>query len=136
MGIQLKHITSITVALAAACLATAPAALAQEVQTIPEAVEDAFFGYSGNFFESGTITGQTTSILGLGGFPEQRIAWDANGVSAIIREQMALQNTLDPTIRVPDLASPFATTLLLMPSYQRAGGTVGSEFIFETVPRR
>ncbi|MBD2257532.1 hypothetical protein [Pseudanabaena sp. FACHB-2040] len=136
MGIPLKRITGITVALAAACLAAAPAAFAQNAPTIPEAVDEAFFNYSGDFFQNMSITGRAGSILGLGGFSEQQIAWDSNSVSAIIQDQLTVQNTIDPTIRVPDLANPFNTTLLLLPTYQSSGGVVGSQFIFETVPRR
>jgi hypothetical protein len=42
---------------------------------------------------------------------------------------MLLQNTADPTLRVPDLANPYNSSLLTMPSSQVP--LVGTEFIFE-----
>lgn len=136
MGIQLKQIAITTTVLASTLLAVAPAALAQDTVTIPEAYTDLFSTYSGDFFSNRTLTSQGNFILGLGGFPEQRIQWDGNAIATTTRNLFDLQTTLDPTLRVPDLTNPYSTSLLLVPSYQNSGVSAGSQFIYETSPMR
>lgn len=144
MGIRFSHLTSATVAFAASALVAAPAGLAQETEhrsttSIPEALNEVFFGYGGTHFDNRTIGRQFTFIFGPGGwdsarFPEREIEWDGDAVHRTYQSLLTLQTTLDPTIRVPDLPSPFSTTLMLLPSYQSSGPVVGSEFIYETMP--
>ncbi|QQE66449.1 hypothetical protein GFS31_31470 [Leptolyngbya sp. BL0902] len=131
MAIRLAQVSSM-VGLMAATLAFAPAALAQEAQpqlpTIPDAFDDLMSTYSGDFFSNRTISRQGARIVGFG-FPEKELEWDAHATSAVFRELMRLQNTADPTLRVPDLANPYSSSLLTMPSTQVP--LVGTEFIFE-----
>ena len=118
--------------LVAATLTFAPAALAHEVEaqlpTIPDAFEDLMSNYSGDFFSNRTIGRQAARMAGFG-FPEKELEWDANATHTAFRELLLLQNTADPTLRVPDLANPYTSSLLTMPSTQSP--LVGTEFIFE-----
>ena len=118
--------------LVAATLAFAPAVSAQEMETqlptIPDALEDLMSNYSGDFFSNRTIGRQGARIAGFG-FPEKELEWDASATSEVFHELMLLQNTVDPTLRVPDLATPYTSSLLTMPSTQSP--LVGTEFIFE-----
>lgn len=145
MGIQLKHVTVATLTVATAIFsATSPAFSQQtdsttEAKTIPAGFEDLFFGYSGTFFDNRTTGGQFSNLFGPGGFdgarfPEHEIEWDANAIHQAYVAHLALQNTFDPTIRVPDLPNPYTSSLLVAPSSQSFGPVVGSEFIFETAP--
>jgi hypothetical protein len=131
MGIQLNHISGLTLSLLTALALAAPSGQAQEasVQTIPDAFDDVTSTYSGTFVENRTITRQFNRIIGFG-FPERELEWDSDATAAAVRDVFLLQNTADPTIRVPDLLNPFTTTLLTMPSSQTP--YVGSEFIFES----
>ncbi|WP_035991139.1 hypothetical protein [Leptolyngbya sp. KIOST-1] len=130
MGIQLNHISGLTLALLAAAV-IAPAGHAQDTapQTIPDALDALTTTYSGDFFRNRGITRQAKRILGLD-FPERALEWDSNATSAAVRDILLLQNTSDPTIRVPDLATPFTSSLLTSPV--GAGPSIGSEFIFES----
>lgn len=131
MAIRLAQVSGM-VGLLAATLAFAPAAPAQEMQTplptIPEALGATMSNYSGNFFRNRTIGRQAARIVGFG-FPEREMEWDASATSSAFRELMLLQTTMDPTLRVPDLANPYTSSLLTMPSSQVP--LVGTEFIFE-----
>jgi hypothetical protein len=131
MAIQFKHISGM-LALLTACT-VAPAAMAQEtppheLQTIPEALNDLMSTYSGDFFINRTMGRQGGRIVGFG-FPDRELEWDANATATAFQELMLLQNTADPTLRVPDLANPYNSSLLTMPSSQVP--LVGTEFIFE-----
>jgi hypothetical protein len=129
MGIQLNHISGLALAMLAAAV-IAPTAHAQDTapETIPEALDNLGTTYSGDYFRNRGITRQAKRIFGLD-FPERAIEWDANATSAAVRDILLLQNTSDPTIRVPDLANPYSSSLLTMPS--SSAPYVGSEFIFE-----
>ncbi|MBD2108027.1 hypothetical protein [Nodosilinea sp. FACHB-13] len=129
MGIQLNHISGLTLALLAAAVVVAPAGQSQETpQTIPEAMDELTTTYSGDFFRNRGLTRQAKRLFGLD-FPDRSLDWDGNATAAAVRDILLLQNTSDPTIRVPDLASPYTTTLLTQPS--TSVPYVGSEFIFE-----
>ncbi|PSN11939.1 hypothetical protein C7293_22340 [filamentous cyanobacterium CCT1] len=129
MGIQLNHISGLTLALLTTAV-VAPAAIAQDTvsETIPEALDSLTTTYSGDYFRNRGIVRQGKRIIGLD-FPERAIEWDANATSAAVRDILLLQNTSDPTIRVPDLANPYSSSLLTSPS--SSNPYVGSEFIFE-----
>jgi hypothetical protein len=59
---------------------------------------------------------------------------DTRTVELVYRDALSQQGESDPTIRVPDLANPFNTSLMLLPSTQTGGRVVGTEFIFENRP--
>jgi hypothetical protein len=132
MAIRLAHISGL-LGLFAATLTLAPAAIAQEgpttdLPTIPDAFNDLMSTYSGDFFSNRTISRQGARIVGFG-FPERELEWDANATGTAFQELMRLQNTVDPTLRVPDLANPYTSSLLTTPSSQMP--LTGTEFIFE-----
>ncbi|MFZ4676089.1 MAG: hypothetical protein ACOYM4_10410 [Nodosilinea sp.] len=129
MGIQLNHVSGLTLALLTAAAVGAPMGQAQETapQTIPDALNELTSTYSGTYFENRTL-GRQFRNWGFG-FPERELDWDADATSVAVSDILLLQGTVDPTIRVPDLATPFTTTLLTKPSSQSP--YVGSEFIFE-----
>ena len=129
MGIQLNHISGLTLALLTAAAVGAPIGQAQETapQTSPDALNELTSTYSGTYFENRTL-GRQFRNWGFG-FPERELDWDADATSVAVSDILLLQGTVDPTIRVPDLATPFTTTLLTKPSSQSP--YVGSEFIFE-----
>ncbi len=131
MGIQLNHISGLTLALLTAAALGAPAGHSQETstQTIPEAFDALTSAYSGTYFENRTIGGQLGSMFGFN-YPERGLDWDGAATGTATRNMFLLQGTLDPTIRVPDLATPYATSLLTMPTSQSP--YVGTEFIFES----
>jgi len=131
MGIQLNHISGLTLALLAVAAVGAPAGHSQETspQTIPDAIDALISTYSGDYFANRSISRQAGRIVGFD-FPERALDWDADATTVAVRDILLLQGTVDPTIRVPDLANPFSTTLLTMPSSQSP--YVGSEFIFES----
>lgn len=129
MGIQLNHISGLTLALLATAV-IAPAAIAQDTEpvTIPDAFEDLGATYSGDYFRNRGIIRQGKRIIGLD-FPERALEWDANAISAAAEDILLLQVATDPILRVPDLANPYSTSLLTMPGINAP--YVGSEFIFE-----
>lgn len=129
MAIRLKHISG-TLGILALLAVAAPASLAQETpETIPDAFTRLMTTYSGDFLSNRTPQRQSARIFGFG-FPERELEWDTHATSAAFRDLMRLQNTADPTLRVPDLVNPYNTTLLTMPSSQVP--TIGTEFIFES----
>ncbi|HSM82992.1 MAG TPA: hypothetical protein VLS96_14975 [Nodosilinea sp.] len=131
MGIQLNHISGLTLALLTAAAVAAPVGRTQEAPpTIPVAMDELLSTYSGDYFQNRGMARQARRIVGFG-FPERELDWDADATSAAVRDIWLLQGTADPTLRVPDLATPFTTSLLTMPSSQVP--SVGSEFIFESL---
>lgn len=133
MGIKLTHLAGVTLSLMTAVAVLVPASNAQTVdtnapQTIPDAMDDLLSASSGTFFENRTFGRQAGAMFGFG-FRDREIIWDAATVAQEFDALMQLQNTSDPTIRVPDLANPYTTTLLTMPSSQSP--YLGTEFIFE-----
>ncbi|MEM8604656.1 MAG: hypothetical protein AAGF24_12580 [Cyanobacteria bacterium P01_H01_bin.121] len=108
--------------------------------TPAEAMERAFFQDGNDLIESVTFGQQIRGIFGvgisagLGAFPENQMLQDSRTVELVYRDALRQQSQSDPTIRVPDLANPFNTSLMLLPSSQSGGRVVGTEFIFERRP--
>lgn len=79
---------------------------------------------SGDAFKNQSLIGQLSVFLGLSypwpgainGFPESLIADDAKRVNQLYRERMLDQSISSPTIRTPDLANPYNTSILTQPS--------------------
>jgi ABC-type sugar transport system substrate-binding protein len=132
MNLKLTAVSGLTLSLLAAAAASCPTGFAQDAEnsiiTIPDAIDGQFSQSSGTFFENRSIGRQAGRMFGFG-YPEREIDWDAATLAESVDTLFLLQNTVDPTIRVPDLANPYTTTLLTMPS--GTAPTVGSEFIFE-----
>ena len=124
-----------------ASLTIASVAMAQEPATsrsadIPTAIDEIFFGNSGPYSRNRTTWRYgTTFFLGLGGFAEHDILKDVNAINAATVFLLNEQATSDPTIRVPDLANPYNTSVQFLPAAQQTNSRLsGSEFIFEIVP--
>lgn len=133
MGIKLTHLAGISVSLLATAAITSPSAKAQTAEvnvpeTIPDAAERLLSESSGEFFENRTFGRQAANMFGLG-FRDRELLRDGETVGREFNALMRLQNTSDPTIRVPDLANPYTASLLTLPSSEAP--TLGTEFIFE-----
>ena len=109
----------------------APAASAQEPQTVLETVEDIYERRSGNYYRHRGLFGQIDFLTGFGGYPEQRINRDARALEGAYAELMLLQTQNTATIRTPDLPSPYATSVQLLPASQFDSRVIGSELNFE-----
>ncbi len=114
----------------------APAASAQEPQTVLNTLEDIAENRSGDYFRNRSIRSQVSFITGFGGFPENRISRDAESISGAYSELLILQTQNTPTIRVPDLPNPYTTSVQLLPASQFDSRVVGSELNFEPLPSR
>lgn len=144
MAIKIGKMTSgallSTLALTGAVTAlgaiSAPVANAQEADTVLDAVEDVSTRRSGNYYRHRRNLSELNFILGLGGFPDQRINRDAAALSEAYEELMMLQTQNTPTVRVPDLPNPYTTSVQLLPASQFNSRVVGSELNFEPLPRR
>ncbi|MGG6295498.1 hypothetical protein ACQ4M4_13985 [Leptolyngbya sp. AN02str] len=90
----------------------------QRQQTLQSEFEDAYFGLSGTYWRNRQIPNNLTWIIGP--FPEANISLDAQDVHEVYANALSYQGTSDPTIRTADLANPFGTSLMFLPSYQEA----------------
>jgi hypothetical protein len=133
MGIKLTHLAGATVSLLAMAAVSSAAVRAQSIdanapQTIPDAMDELLSQKSGTFYGNRSFGRQAANIFGFG-FRDREILRDGETVAIEVDALMRLQNTSDPTIRVPDLANPYTASLLTLPSSEAP--TVGTEFIFE-----
>ena len=120
----------------ASAAVVAPSAIAQEPDTVLEAVEEISLNRTGNFYSHRSIWSQIDFITGWGGFPDQRLHGDAAALSETVEELFVLQTQNTPTLRVPDLANPYSTSVQLLPTSQFNSRVIGSELNFEPLPRR
>lgn len=123
-----------TVAVASA-IAIASTAQADEPPTaesayIPRAINEIFFSYGGSFNINRSTGGQLGTMFGIGDFPEQAIMNDGYAIHDTYVYLLEQQTRTDPTLRVPDLANPYATSVQFLPGGSE-GAVSGSEFIFE-----
>jgi hypothetical protein len=86
---------------------------ADEVQTLPEAFEDAYFRFDENFYRNRQVPRNLTWFTGP--FPENEIAGDGRVVNRLYQEALAQQTLNDPTIRVPDADNPFQSSIMTAP---------------------
>jgi hypothetical protein len=131
MNIKLTHLAGATLAFLAAAAVLPTEVRAQSVeapQTIPDAMDEILSDQSGTFYRNRTFGRQLGNMFGFG-FPEREIVADSANLSREFDALMRYQNTSGPTIRVPDLATPYTASLLTLPSSQAP--TLGTEFIFE-----
>jgi hypothetical protein len=145
MGIKLKGLLS-AVVMAAASTVIATEASAQQVgepePTVLEVLDEISYAHSGDYYRNRTYLRQADYILGFGwfgaaSFPELEGERDAEAIEAAYNELMFLQTRNTPTLRVPDLRSPYNTSVQLLPVSQVGGSrVVGSELNFEPLPRR
>lgn len=130
---------AITTALALVSSASAQEAPRSHSSSVPEAVLEIYHGNRSTYFDNRTAWRQASHILGFGGFdsagfPERETEWDAEAINRAHIYLMAVQNTSDPTIRVPDLYNPYNTSIQLLPVSQFGNRISGSEFVYERFP--
>lgn len=116
--------------------AIAPAASAQEADTVLDAIENISTQRSGDYYQHRKNFSQINFITGLGGFADQRVNRDAAALSSAYDELLILQTQNTATVRVPDLPNPYTTSIQLLPASQFNSRVVGSELNFEPLPRR
>lgn len=136
---------SLGLAIAAGSVLVAPRAIAQEIPettSTRDALTDAFFDDSRDFYQNQTtvrrireIFGTGRSIFRRGNYAEINTERDGERVGTVYRQLMQEQAASDPTLRVIDLPNPYETSLLVEPALFTNQGT-GTEFVFETAPIR
>jgi hypothetical protein len=102
--------------LSAATILTPSKAIAESdenVRSIPDAFENAFYGFRGRYGFRTSVTGEILQRFFL--YPDNSIVGDGNRVEDLYREAMKVQTMSDPFIRTPDLDSPFNRSLLTDP---------------------
>ncbi|MEB3275105.1 MAG: hypothetical protein ACO4CG_02960 [Prochlorothrix sp.] len=112
--------------------------------TPADVIEQEFFHDGKDGFENMTYKEQWRSIAGTGhhrlrergNFPEIAIERDLQRVNAVWEDAMAQQAESDPIIRVPDLANPYNTSLMMLPVAPVGSRVMGTEFVYERVPGR
>ncbi|MGF1495426.1 MAG: hypothetical protein ACFB8W_01195 [Elainellaceae cyanobacterium] len=85
-----------------------------ETQSIPEALNEAFFSNDREFFNNRSIGRQLSWFLGFG-FPENEINQDGRAVDILYQDLREQQVSSTPIIRTPDLPNPYQTSVLLSP---------------------
>jgi hypothetical protein len=86
---------------------------ANEVQTLPEAFDDAYFRFDENFYRNRQVPRNLTWFIGP--FPENEIAGDGRVVNRLYEEAIAQQELDGPTIRVQDADNPFQSSIMTAP---------------------
>jgi hypothetical protein len=117
MGVlSLMAIATPIVLIGSATIANAQPAVqpsAEAVRTLPQAVEDAYFRNSENFYRNRQVPNNLTWFLGP--FPENEIAADGRAVNRLYEDALAQQVSNDPLIRTPDLENPYQSSVLTAP---------------------
>ena len=85
--------------------------------SLNQAFNDAYFTHAKNAYEQSGYWGQTNTIFGFIGFPEQQIARDARAVHSIYQDAMKQQAEVGLPIMTKDLVNPYNTSLLENPDY-------------------
>ncbi|MBN8559856.1 MAG: hypothetical protein J0L70_04985 [Leptolyngbya sp. UWPOB_LEPTO1] len=134
MGVRIKSLFS-AIALSASSSLMAIAASAQEApvfrpnETIPNAIDRAYFGALGEFSDRNPLR-YTQTIIGTPyGYPENQISRDGERIHRIYLDLMNQQNSSDPLIRTADLPNPFNLSVQTLPT--SGNPVVGSEFAIE-----
>ncbi len=109
--------------------------------TVLETLDDIVTRHSGDYSTDRSNFRQLSQYFGLGvpgrnAFPELELDRNSDGILEAYNELMFLQTRNTPTIRVPDLANPYNTSLQMMSGFQSAEPVLGTEFNFEPLPRR
>ena len=145
MGRKLTSLLGAAVAIAASSL-IATEAKAQQVGTpapnVLDTVTDITYNHSGDYFTNRGFFRQLDYMFGGGwvgnaAFPDLEGERDAEALETAYGELMYLQTRNTLTMRVPDLRSPYTTSVQLLPLSQVGGSRIiGSELNFEPLPRR
>ena len=143
MGIKAKGLLSVGLAIAASSIA-AIETKAQQVSVDPpsvlEVMDDITYTHSGDYYDNRGLFRQIDFIFGFGwigsaNFPELEMDRDSEALEEAYAELMFLQTQNTPMLRVPDLRSPYNTSVQLLPLSQVSTRVIGSELNFEPLPR-
>ncbi|NEQ50079.1 MAG: hypothetical protein F6K11_08100 [Leptolyngbya sp. SIO3F4] len=109
--------------------------------TVLETLDEIGAAESGDYSSDRSSFRQTAQYFGLGvpgrsAFPELELDRNSDALLEAYNELMLLQTRNTATIRVPDLASPYNTSLQRMPGAQSRSRVVGTELNFQPLPRR
>lgn len=117
-------------AMAISTVARADEPPTAESAYIPDAVNEIFFSNGGSFNQNRSLGGQLGTLFGVGGYPEENVMEDGYAIFEAYNYLLTQQTQSDPTLRVPDLMNPYATSVQFLPT-GTDGPISGSEFIFE-----
>lgn len=136
MGVRIKSLIH-AIGLSAVSSLIATSAIAQEAgspvfrprETVPNAVDRAFYGALGEFSDRNPLR-STQTILGTPfGFPENQISRDGERIHRLYVDLLNQQVSSDPIIRTADLPNPFNLSVLTLPT--SSNQVTGSEFAIE-----
>lgn len=141
MGKKLIGLLGGAVAIAATAFIGSEAKAQQTVYVEPDTVLEIFnrvvYQHSGDYYHGRTFAGQLSYMFGP--FPELTMDRDAQATEETYNELMFLQNHSTEIVRVPDLRSPYNTSVQLLPLSQVTGmggsRLVNVELDFEPLPR-
>lgn len=98
-------------------------------ETVPNAVDRAFYGPLGEFSDRNPLR-TTQTILGTPfGFPENQLSRDGERIHRLYVDLLNQQVSSDPLIRTADLPNPFNLSVLTLPN--SSNRVTGSEFAIE-----
>ena len=109
--------------------------------TVLETLDEISRAESGDYSSDRSSFRQTAHYFGLGlpgrsAFPELELDRNSDAILEAYNELLLLQTRNTATIRVPDLASPYNTSLQRLPGAQSGNRVVGTELNFQPLPRR
>jgi len=117
MGMRVQKVITAWMLGIASAATVASGAQAQSANNQPviispaQAFNRAMFENSGTYIENRSIGRQAGGILGIGGFPENRLVRDAKLVNLVYRDVLRQQVSSTPLIRMRDLRNPFDSTV-------------------------
>ncbi|MEA5465948.1 hypothetical protein [Leptothoe sp. PORK10 BA2] len=139
-GLVLGTVVAIATLSAMATRANAQSASFDE-PTVLETMDEVMTAESGDYSRDRSSLRQTAHYFGLGlpgrsAFPELELDRNSDAILEAYNELMLLQTQNTATIRVPDLASPYYTSLQSLPSAQSGTRAIGTELNFAPLPSR
>jgi hypothetical protein len=100
-----------------------------ELRTLEQAFEDAFYENDKNFYRDRSIFRTVQSLFF--NYPENEIREDAQAVNRLYRDALRQQTSSDPTIRTPDLYNPFDRSLLSAPDANGSNSPSQNQVIWQ-----
>ena len=115
MPIKFTKLTKVLVIATIASLLSLEAKA--EMESLPEAFNNAYFKKGKNAYRQSSIFGQINTITGFTGFPEQQISTDGEAVDSVYQAGLKQQSTTGMRMMTRDLENPYDTSLKENPSY-------------------
>ena len=100
---------------------------AEDFPTIPEELDNVYYGPSGDYYRNTGLLGTLTWLFGP--FPENNISRGAQAHIDLVEELLEVQGTVGPTIRTPNLPTPFENSLQTLPPYEPPRPTPAPAFV-------